>query len=127
MNLIDSSGWLQFFMNGQLAERYESYLEKFGEVLTPTIVLYEVYKRLKAELNEQQALWAAVQMERTNIVALTPAIAYHAADLALEHKLAMADAIVYSTADVHDAKLITSDKDFKDLPKVLYINPEEEF
>lgn len=126
MNLVDSSGWIEFFMNGPLAERYAGYLLKSKEVLTPTIILYEVYKKLKSEIDQEHALWAASQMEETHLVSLSESLAYHAANLAIEHRLAMADAIVYATADAYHARLITSDKDFKNLPKVLYIHPEEE-
>ncbi len=125
MNLVDSSGWIHYFMNGSLAKSYAEYLSKTKELVTPTVVLYEVYKKLKSELSEEGALMAAAQMEKTVLAPLSESIAYHAADLALEHKLAMADAIVYATADVYKAKLITSDSDFKRLPQVTYINTEE--
>jgi len=122
VNLVDSSGWLEYFMNGNLAEKYAGYLHKNVEVLTPTIVLYEVFKVLKNQLGEESALEAAAQMGETNIAPLTDSIAYHAANLSLEYKLAMADSIIYSTAELHRARLITSDKDFKNLPKVLYLS-----
>ena len=122
MNLVDSSGWLAYFMNGSLAEKYAGYLHRSREVLTPTIVLYEVFKVLKSQLGEESALEAAAQMGETNIIPLTDSVAYHAANLSLEHKLAMADSVIYATAELHRARLITSDKDFKNLPKVLYLS-----
>ena len=121
MILVDSSGWLEYFMNGTLAEKYAGYLSKSREVLTPTIVLYEVFKLLKKQLGEQHALDAATQMGKTNIVPLTDSLAYHAANISLEHKLSMADSIIYATAREHQATLVTSDADFKDLPSVSYI------
>ena len=121
MILVDSSGWLEYFMNGSLAEKYAGYLAKSREVLTPTIVLYEVFKVLKSQLGEEHALDAAVQMGETNITPLSDSLAYHAANLSLEYKLAMADAIIYATACAHQATLVTSDADFKGLPKVSYV------
>lgn len=122
MILVDSSGWLEYFMNGSLAEKYAGYLSKPDHVLTPTIVLYEVFKVLKSQLGEEHALDAVTQMGKTNIVPLTDSLAYHAANLSLEYKLAMADSIIYATANVHQVMLATSDVDFKGLPKVTYLS-----
>ena len=124
MIVVDSSGWLEFFMNGALAERYAVYLSKSSKVLTPAVVLYEVFKVLKRDLSEDAALDAAAQMSETEIAPLTDSIAYHAANLSLEHHLAMADAMVYATADSYKVKLVTSDADFKNLPGVIYLDPE---
>jgi len=123
--LVDSSGWVHYFMNGPLAQPYAGYLSKTKELLTPTVVLYEVYKKLKSELSEEEALMAVAQMEKTTVAPLSESIAYHAADLALEHRLAMADAMVYATADIYKARLITSDVDFKNLPHVTYLGADE--
>lgn len=125
MILIDTSGWLHYFLNGPLIECYAKYLEKPNTVLTPTIVLYEVYKKIKIQSEEQYADMAASQMNRTMVAPLSDSIAYLAADISVQYKLAMADAIIYATADSLGAKLVTSDADFKDLPGVLYISPEQ--
>ena len=121
MVVVDSSGWIQFFTNGPLAEKYAEKLLKPAVILTPTLVLYEVYKKLKSQLGEDNALAAMTRMEETQIVSLSSSLAYFAADLSLEYKLAMADAIVYATALLHEATLITSDADFKNLPSVQYL------
>lgn len=124
--LIDSSGWLHYFLNGPSAEMYAEVLEKNTQVVTPTIVLYEVYKKLKQDFGEQQAIAAVSQLNQTHIVPLSDSLACEAADLAITHKLAMADAIVYATAKAYNAKLVTSDKDFRDLENVSYFSPEED-
>ncbi|HEV2856409.1 MAG TPA: type II toxin-antitoxin system VapC family toxin [Thermoanaerobaculia bacterium] len=120
MKVIDSSGWLEFFADGPLAEQYASHLVDFSQILTPVIVLYEVYKRIKRERSEEDALVAAAQLRRTRIVPVTETAAMKAADLSLDHQLAMADAIVYATAILHDATVVTSDSDFESLPGVIY-------
>ena len=125
MIVVDSSGWLHYFMNGQVIERYVPYLSKSSEILTPTVVVYEVFKKVKVTLGENTALSAAAMMGQTNLVPLTDEIAYFAVDIALDHKLSMADAIIYATAKSHGAKLVTSDADFKALPDVTYIPSEE--
>lgn len=121
MILVDSSGWLEFFAGGSLADDYAAHLSNPDEVVTPTIVLYEVYRWIKRQRSEEDALVAAAQMQKTRVEALTETVAFTAADLGLEHGLAMADAIVYATAWLRSAELVTSDKDFADLPDVTYI------
>ena len=121
MRAVDSSGWLEFLTDGPLADRYADYLSDPDEVLTPSVVLFEVYKWIKRERSEEEALVAAAQIEKTRVVPLTPTVALTAADLGLEHRLAMADSIVYSTALLNQAELVTSDADFASLPGVEYI------
>ena len=89
--------------------------------MTPTIVLYEVYKLIKRERSEEEAFLAASQLMRTRVVPLSEELAISAADVALEHGLAMADAIVYATAQREGAALVTGDADFRGLPGVRVI------
>lgn len=121
MTLVDSSGWIEFFSGGENAGRYGSYLEEPSEVITPAIVLYEVYKIVKRERTEEEALLAAAQIQKTRVVPLSESLALAAADVSLEFRLAMADAIVYATARVENAELVTSDKDLRGLPGVTYV------
>lgn len=119
--LMDSSGWVEFFTGGPLADRYATYLTPRQEVVTPTIVLYEVYKKIKRERGEETAVLFAGRLNATQVIPLTESIALLAADLSLQHGLAMADAVVYATARDQGAQLITGDADLKDLPGVVYV------
>lgn len=119
--LLDSSGWIEFFTGGPLADRYALYLTARYSIITPTIVLYEVYKKLKRERGEETALLFSGRMQTTEVVPLTGSIAYLAADMSLRHGLAMADAIVYATARDQGAEVVTGDADLKDLPEVVYV------
>ena len=121
MILIDSSGWIEFFTDGPLADTYGAKLRKPATIITPVIVLYEVYKRLKRDLTEDDALTAVAAMQRTEIVSITPEVALTAADLSLEHGLAMADSIILATSSLFRAELITSDRDFADIVGVTYL------
>lgn len=121
MTLVDSSGWLEYFTNGPLAGAYAQHLKAPERVMTPTVVLYEVYKVVKRERSEEEALTAAAQLGKTRIVPLTEAIALTAADVSLTYRLVMADAMVYATALTEGAKLVTSDADLAALPDVLYL------
>ena len=121
MKVVDSSGWVEFLTDGLLADEYASHLSDPSQVLTPSVVLFEVYKWVKRERDEEEALQVAAQLEKTTIVPLTSTIALTAADACLEYSLAMADAIVYATALVNDAALVTSDADFAALDGVTYL------
>ena len=119
--LLDSSGWIEFFTGGPLAEKYAHYLTSRYQLITPTIVLYEVYKKIKRERGEETALLFAGRLSATQVVQLTESIAFLAADMSLKHGLAMADAIVYATARDQEAEVVTGDADLKDLPGVVYV------
>lgn len=119
--VLDSSGWIEFFTGGPRADRYAAYLAPRYQLITPTVVLYEVYKKIKRERGEEMALLFAGRLNATQVVQLTESIAYLAADLSLRHGLAMADAIVYATAKDQDAEVVTGDADLKDLSGVVYV------
>jgi toxin FitB len=83
--------------------------------------MYEVYKRLKRDLSEEDALVAVSAMQRATVVPISAEIALTAADLSLEHRLAMADALILATARLYRAELVTSDVDFETVPGVTYL------
>ncbi|MCK9419833.1 MAG: type II toxin-antitoxin system VapC family toxin [Nitrospirae bacterium] len=121
MVIVDSSGWIEYFTDGPLASTYARHLKDVSRLATPTIVLYEVYKKIKRERAEEDALSAASVMNRTTVVPLTESIALLAADLCLKHSLPMADAVVYATAVEKQCSLITSDGHFEDHIGVTFI------
>ena len=86
MKLIDSYGWIEYFTDGPLAEKYASHIEgaNANNTLTPTIIVFEVYKRLKKERGQQVALEAYAQMTRTRILPLDEGGALSAADIGLK-------------------------------------------
>lgn len=98
MILVDSSGWIEFFIDGPRADRYAPYLKRPDEVVTPTVVLFEVYRKLRRERGEEFALAVVAQMKRTCLVTLSETIALEVADLSLKHSLSMADAFILATA-----------------------------
>ena len=124
MILIDSYGWIEYFANGPLAESYAAFIEKANaeNTVTPTIVIYEVYKRIKSVKGEQKALEAYAQMSRTKIVELTSPISLKAADISITLDLGMADSIVVATAKAYNAEIVTSNEHLKSLEKVKFIN-----
>jgi len=47
MIVVDSSGWIEWLTEGALADKYAEYLRSSNEVITPVVIVYEVYKKLK--------------------------------------------------------------------------------
>jgi len=120
--LVDSSGWVEFIVDGPLADQYAPVLVDEADIVVPTVVLYEVYKWVRREHGEDSAMRVAGQMTRCRIVPLDQTVALTAADDSLRHGLAMADAVIYATARAHGAELITSDRDFDGLDGVRYVS-----
>jgi len=124
--LIDSYGWIEYFAEGPLAEDYAQFIEKANaeNTVTPTIVVYEVYKRIKSVKGERKALEAYAQMSGTRIVELTSSISLRAADISITLNLGMADSIVLATAVDCNAEIVTSNEHLKSLERVKFINKQ---
>ncbi|MBI5188722.1 MAG: type II toxin-antitoxin system VapC family toxin [Nitrospirae bacterium] len=121
MFLVDSSGWIEFFTDGPHATEYSKYLKDLKKIVAPTIVIYEVYKKIKIERTEEDALLAVSLINKTSVIPLSESIALLAADLSLKHSLPLADAIVYATALEESCKVVTSDTHFKGLSRVVFV------
>ena len=119
--LVDSSGWLEYITADTKADAVAPYLEGSRQILVPTIVLYEVYKRLTQMRGRNEAERFASHALRQLIVDLNEDLAFAAAKISLLHRLAMADAIIYATALAHHAELVTSDQAFSGLPGVTLV------
>ena len=121
MVIIDSCGWLEWFIDGELADDCEKYLADPDQLLIPTIIIYEVYNVLKREIGEDKALLATAYMKGSLVIPLDEFLALAAADIALQNSLAMADAIIIATAHAYNCKVITSNSDLKDQKSVEYL------
>ena len=121
MIIVDSCGWLEWFSDGSLADRYHEYLADQENLLIPAIVLYEVYKILKREVDEEKALLAVGYMKSSQVIPFDENLALAAADISLKENLAMADAMIVAAARTHDCTIITSDADLKSQSNVHFI------
>jgi predicted nucleic acid-binding protein len=122
--LIDSYGWIEYFADGPLAESYAAFIEKADaeKTVTPTIVMYEVYRKIKSMKGEQKALEAYAQMSRTKIVELTSLISLKAADISITLNLGIADSIIVATAKACNAEIVTNDEHLRSIDRVKFIN-----
>ena len=121
MNLVDSSGWLEFFADGPNAEFFATPLKNVDELVVPTISIYEVFKSVLRQRDESAGLQAIALMKQGLVVDLTINIAMMAAKLSLEHNIPMADSIILSSGRLYQATVWTQDADFKGLEGVEYI------
>jgi predicted nucleic acid-binding protein len=121
MNVVDSSGWLEYFAKGPNTTFFRPVIHNTEALLVPTICLYEVYKRIVAQRDEEEALSAIAWMATTRVIDLNQEIAIQAADISREHKLAMADRMIYATARAFHATLWTQDAHFAGLEGVEFI------
>lgn len=121
MNLVDSSFWIEYFVDGNNAEFIEKILKKTDDLIVPTVVIAEVIKWVLREQNEQDAISALSLMKMGKVVDLTEDIAIKSALLGNQYKLAFADSIIYATAALNNAKLFTMDKHFEKLSNVVYL------
>lgn len=122
MNVVDSSGWLEYFGAGKNASFFAPAIEKIDQLIVPTICIYEVFKRMSALLDEQEALRAIGVMSLGHVIELDRQLALNAAKFSREFKLALADSIILATARAHDAALWTQDEHFKGLDNVKYVD-----
>lgn len=121
MNVVDSSGWIEYFTEGPNAGFFADAIEDVDELLVPALCIYEVFKWISRERGEAQAVKAAAHMQQGEVMDLDARLAAYAARLSLQAKLPMADSIVYATAHAREAVLWTQDDDFRVLDGVKYV------
>jgi predicted nucleic acid-binding protein len=120
MNVVDSSGWLEYFAEGPNAERFAPAVNLTEQLVVPTVTLYEVFKVALRESNENDAMQVCAAMQKGLVADLTPKVAIAAGKLSLKHALPMADAVILATARDHGAVLWTQDVHFKDIAGLKY-------
>lgn len=119
--LIDTCGWIEWLTEGKLIKHYSSYFSHVENLIVPTLIQYELYKWISREKNNMLALEIIGITERASVISLETSLALYAADLSKQHKLAMADSIIYATSLKYKAHLVTSDKHFKHLPEITFL------
>ncbi len=120
MNLVDSSAWLEYFADGSNANYFAAAIEDTAHLLVPSIVLYEVFKRILQQRDEGSALRAAAILQQGRIIVIDASLALSAAKLGTDNKLAMADSLILATARHHGATIWTQDADFEGLAGVKF-------
>ena len=121
MVLVDTSAWIEWLMGSATGRAVGTVMPSQDEWLVPTIVQLELAKWLTRELGEDRADQVIAFSQMCRIVPLDTRLALAAAELCARHRLATADAIIYATAQDHDAELLTCDAHFEGLDGVRYL------
>ena len=125
MNVVDSSGWLEYLADAANAGFFASAIENVTDLIVPSISLYEVFKRVHRESGEDEALKVAGQMMQGRIIELDTPMALRAARVSIEFGLPMADSIILATARAHGAMLWTQDEHFKGIERVQFVEKQK--
>ena len=120
MNIIDSSFWLEYFAGTVAGDIVSDVVENTDELIVPVITLYEVFKKLLLERNEDDALLAIGHMKQGKVIDLTEDLSLSAARISINYSLPMADSIIYATNLKHNCTLWTQDQHFSGLNSVNY-------
>lgn len=118
MNVVDSSGWIEYLSGGSNATFFRKPIEDEEALLVPTLSLFEVYRHLVRHVGRDDALDIVAAMRQGTVIELDDRLALDAAELSVAKKLALADSIMLATARVHGAVFWTQDADFEGLEGV---------
>jgi predicted nucleic acid-binding protein len=121
MNVVDSSGWLEYFGKGANGEQFAPLIHNTVDLIVPVICIYEVFKRITLLRDEEEALKAMGWMTLGQVVDINQETALLAATLSIQHKLPMADSLILATTRMSHAILWTQDEHFQGLQGVQYI------
>jgi predicted nucleic acid-binding protein len=124
VNVVDSSGWIEYLSGGGNAAFFRRPLEGEEPVLVPTLCLFEVYRHMLRHIGREEALEVVAAMRGGVVTELDNQLALEAAELSVDAKLALADSIILATARAHDAELWTQDSDFDGMDGVRYRAPK---
>ncbi len=122
MNIVDSSGWLEYFAGGPNSASFSLPLKDASSLIVPVITIYEVFKVVLREAGEDAALQAVAAMQKGKIIDLTANLSMSAAKISMQYNLPMADSIIFATAKMHLCDIWTQDAHFKNLPRVKYFS-----
>lgn len=126
MNVVDSSGWLEYFGGTNRAEYFAEAIEKTEKLIVPSIAIFEIFKKVYKEKGEDIALKIVAHMQLGKVVNLDARISIYAAKISVDKSIPIADSIIYSTAYLNKATLWTQDNDFRGLPGVKFFEKKGE-
>jgi predicted nucleic acid-binding protein len=125
MNIVDSCGWLEYFADGPNANFFAPPIENLKNLIVPSICIFEVFKRIYQQRDEDSALQAIALMHQGRTVTIDDSSALYAAKLSLDNNLPIADSIILAIARIEKATIWTQDKDFEKIENIKYIKAKK--
>ena len=120
MNVVDSSGWIEYFIDTAGADNFAGAIEQTDQLIVPALSFFEVHRFLSRTVDAAQRDTCLDVMRRSTVINLNIERAIAASNIAQKYRLAMADAVMYSIAREFKATFWTQDLDYKNLPGVSY-------
>lgn len=124
MNVVDSSGWIEYLSGGANTAFFRKPIESTDPIVVPSLTLFEVYRHMLRHVGREDALNVVAAMRNGTVVDLDGRLALKAAELNVTTKLALPDSVILATAREHDAELWTQDSHFETLDGVRYRAPK---
>lgn len=125
MNVVDSSGWLEYFADGPNADFFAPAIEKTAELVVPTVSIFEVFKRMRQQIGDEAALHAVTAMMQGQVVELDASLALSAAKLSGDLQIPMADSMILATSQAFNAELWTQDSDLQGIENVRFVEKRQ--
>lgn len=118
--LLDSSVWLEYLIHG----KYKELIETQEILYLSSLSLFEIKRKLtRDKFNEKEIIKALEYVKkRTLLVLVSAEISEKAVELSLQHELGAMDALIYASAIIQQAILLTCDNDFRNLSNVTILN-----
>jgi len=123
VNVVDASGWLEYFSDGPDAAFFAQVLQETERLLVPTVTILDVFGSICRTHGESAALQAAAAMQQGTVVALDTPGALEAGRLAVSHGVPASAGAVLAVAERHSATVWTLDERVRHVPGVRYRAP----
>ncbi len=120
MKTFDSWAWVEYFRGSRPGAQVKQFLESKEVLFTPSVCLAEIKAKYLREGHDPTDRLGFVK-SRTSIIAVDASVAEAAADLKVQHRLHMVDAIVLSCAFASGSELVTGDKHFRGIADVVML------
>jgi toxin FitB len=125
--LIDSWAWIEYFQGSETGIRVRNFLEDDEELIVSSINISEVYRWILRFYDEKaaEAKREAIK-ERCIVVDVDETIAVEAAKIKHRFGWGLGDSIVYSTAKLVGADVLTGDSDFMGKDGVMFLEKQKD-
>jgi len=120
VNVVDSSGWVEYLVGGPNASFFQKPLSDVESLVVPSISILEVYRYVLRQRGREEALAVGASMRQGRVLELDGGLAIEAAELGASLRLPLADSIIYASALSVGATVWTQDVDFEGLDGVKY-------
>ncbi len=119
-NIVDSSAWLEYFAGTKNGHNFSTAIEDLENLIVPSVVLFEVFKKILIEKDETEAINKTAHMRLGKVIEIDSDIAILSAKIGHEMGLRAMDSIIYAIAWLNNSTLWTQDADFKNFDGVKY-------